>query len=100
MYNTLIELHFTHLRTLDGSGFLHQIFEFGYIYLKVMSQRSDVGLFGTPCTVQLTATYEGVSTSFRNHPNLKELEISFLFLIHETSLKSHYAKIHILPTFY
>ena len=37
--------------------------------------------------------YEGVSKSFRNHPKVKEPEMSFLYLIHKTSLKSHF------PTF-
>ena len=44
--------------------------------------------------------YEGVSNSFRNHPKVKEPEISFLHFIHRTSLKSHYAKLHFCLTFY
>ena len=47
-----------------------------------------------------TIRYERVSKRFRNHPKVKEPETSFLYSIHETSLKSHYAKIHIPPTFY
>ena len=43
--------------------------------------------------------YEGVSKSFRNHPKVKESEMSFLYLIHKTSLTSHFAKLHIPPTF-
>ena len=43
--------------------------------------------------------YEGVANSFRNHPKLKEPETSFIYLIHKTSLKSYYAKLHIPPTF-
>ena len=31
---------------------------------------------------------------------MKEPETSFLYLIHKTSLKSYYAKLHIPPTFY
>ena len=42
--------------------------------------------------------YEGVSTSFRNHPKVKAPEISFLNFIHRTSLKSHYAKLYFCPT--
>ena len=42
----------------------------------------------------------GVSTSSWNHPEVNQPEISFLYLIHKTSLQSHYAKLHILPTFY
>ena len=42
----------------------------------------------------------GISKSFRNHPKVNEPEISFLYLIHKTSLQSHYAKLRILPTFY
>ena len=44
--------------------------------------------------------YEGVSNSCRNHPKVKEPEMSFLYSIHKTSLKSHFAKLHILPNFY
>ena len=47
-----------------------------------------------------TVIYEGVSTSFRNHPKVKEPDTSFLYLINKTSLKSYYAKLHIPPTFY
>ena len=43
--------------------------------------------------------YEGVSTSFRN-PKVKEQEIILLYLIHKTSLKSHYAKLHFCLTCY
>ena len=44
--------------------------------------------------------YEGVSKSFRNHPKVKEPETSILYSIHKSSLKSHYAKLHIPPTLY
>ena len=44
--------------------------------------------------------YEGVSKSFRNHPKEKEPDISFLYWIHKTCLKSYYANLHILPTCY
>ena len=42
----------------------------------------------------------GVSKSFRNHPNVKAPDISFLHFIHRTSLKSHYAKLHLLSDFF
>ena len=44
--------------------------------------------------------YEGVSKHFRNHPKVKDQYISFLYLIHKTSLTSHYVKLLIPPTFF
>ena len=58
--------------------------------------KEDILLFHT----HLCAMYEGVSKSFRNHQKVKEPEMSFLYLIHKTSLKSHFAKLHIPPTLY
>ena len=52
----------------------------------------------TACNLNINHSYEGVSKSFRNHPKLKEPETSFSYSIHKTSLKSHYAKLHILLT--
>ena len=50
-------------------------------------------------TVSSSTAYEGVSNSFKNHLKVKEPEISFLYWTNKTSLKSHYAKLHIPPTF-
>ena len=44
--------------------------------------------------------YEGVSKSSWHHPDVKKPDSLFLYLIHKTSLKSYYAKLHIPPTFY
>ena len=44
--------------------------------------------------------YEGVSTSFRNHPDVKEPESLFWYVILETSLRSICAKLHLSSIIY
>ena len=48
----------------------------------------------------LISIYEGVSESYWHHPEVNEPHTSVWNLIHKTSLKSHYAKLHIPLTFY
>ena len=60
-----------------------------YVRINNLTKISDNAFLVNEWTLGLLlfVMYEGVSTSFRNHPKVKEQDISFLYLIDETSLK-------------
>ena len=71
----------------------------GIIIMSRLTVTHDLFTFDMNC-MPIFLHVRGVSTSFRNHPKVKEPETSFLYSIHKTSLKSHYAKLHIPPILY